>query len=238
MAQLVKKTPLDQTQWPNATIDEKQSLKVGAAIGSQDFDRVKALGTVVDAFVVDVAHFHSRSCFSGARRILKESPVDVIVGNIGTFSAAEDVLSQLDGVAGIRCGFGRETPSKISVYARDRPPTLFAIASAADAARTLGINIPIVADGDIQKTRDMTLALAAGAWTVMLESVLATTKESLAPTEVHPRKPSKVIVKRTVQGIVEEITTMIQVACAYIGAGSIPEMWESARFGRLSRRKE
>ena len=181
----VKGEEVNMDTWPQATLDEEGRLAVGAATSPHDMKRVKRLlGAGADVLVVDVAHFHTRSCFSGAARILKECPVDVVVGNIGTYEAAADVLSQLEGVGGLRCGIGSGSTCTTSVQTRVASPTLFAVASAADAARDLGASIPIIADGGVRNPGDAAVALAVGAWTVMLGSVLAGAEESPSPTEV------------------------------------------------------
>lgn len=185
MAQTVKNAPIHCDADPSASLDEQGRLCVGAAVGPQDFKRVKKLRGVVDAIVIDVAHFHRRSCFRGARQILKLTSVDVIVGNVGTFQAAEDTISQLEEIAGLRCGIGSGSTCTTAVQMGVGAPTLFAVASAADAAKTLGAEIPLIADGGIRNSGDAALALASGAWVVMLGNILAAAKESPSPIEIH-----------------------------------------------------
>jgi len=191
LAKEVKFSVVDAEKWPKATVDEDGMLRVGAAVGPLDLDRVKALVKTVDLVLVDVAHFHTESCFSGTRRILDVCPVDLVVGNIGTVRAAEDVLSKLDGVAGFRCGIGSGSTCSTSVQTRVSAPTLYAVASAADATRKMGVDIPIIADGGIRNPGDASIALAAGAWTVMLGSVLAAADESPNPVEIYNGQPFK-----------------------------------------------
>jgi len=93
-------------KYPNAARDEKGQLLCAAAISPTDLERAKKLDPYVDILVTDVAHFHNRNMFEATKRLLKEVHADVIVGNIGTFEAAEDILSSLDGVAGFRVGIG------------------------------------------------------------------------------------------------------------------------------------
>jgi len=191
LAREVKSSAVDVEKWPRATVDENGLLMVGAAVGPQDLDRVKALVKTVDLVLVDVAHFHTESCFSGTRRILEACSVDLVVGNIGTVGAAEDVVSKLDGVAGLRCGIGSGSTCSTSVQTRVSAPTLYAVACAADATRKMGVDMPIIADGGIRNPGDASIALAAGAWTVMLGSVLAAAEESLSPVETHNGQPFK-----------------------------------------------
>jgi IMP dehydrogenase len=268
MAQQVKASQVDVDAFPNATLDGSGRLAIGAAVGPQDVPRVKALAKVVDLLIVDVAHFHTRSCFEGACRILKESPIDVVVGNVGTFEAAEDVLTRLERIAGLRCGIGSGSTCVTSVQTRVSAPTLFAVASAADAAAAVGAKIPIIADGGIRNPGDAALALAAGASSVMLGNVLAATEESPTPIQHHNglsykghwgmgsqkarerrfaldrySKPSKglaegieglVRLRGTVAQIITEFTSGLKASCGYVGAASIADLWERARFGRVS----
>jgi IMP dehydrogenase len=254
LAKEVKSSAVDAEKWPKATVDENGMLRVGAAVGPQDLDRVKALVKTVDLVLVDVAHFHTESCFSGTRRILDVCPVDLVVGNIGTVGAAEDVVSKLDGVAGFRCGIGSGSTCSTSVQTRVSAPTLYAVASAADATRKMGADLPIIADGGIRNPGDASIALAAGAWTVMLGSVLAAAEESPSLIETHNGQPFKFAMDRyskpaknvaegveglvPVRGptseIIEKFAGALKATCGYIGAKNIPEMWTRARFGRVS----
>jgi IMP dehydrogenase len=244
LAKEVKSSAVDAEKWPKATVDENGMLRVGAAVGPQDLDRVKALVKTVDLVLVDVAHFHTESCFSGTRRILDVCPVDLVVGNIGTVGAAEDVVSKLDG-----------STCSTSVQTRVSAPTLYAVASAADATRKMGADLPIIADGGIRNPGDASIALAAGAWTVMLGSVLAAAEESPSLIETHNGQPFKrhwgmgshkarmkraegveglVPVRGPTSEIIEKFAGALKATCGYIGAKNIPEMWTRARFGRVS----
>jgi IMP dehydrogenase len=268
MVQEVKAAPVNREQHPAATLDDQGHLQVGAAVGPKDTKRVVALKDIVDVIVIDVAHFHTRSCFDGTRQILKTTTADVIVGNLGTYEATQDVLAQLETVAGLRCGIGSGSTCITSVQTRVSAPNVSAVAAAADACRSLGVKIPIISDGGVRNPGDAAIGLAAGAWTVMLGNVLAATEESPTPIETvngqpfkrhwgmgserarqrqyaldrysHPTKAvdegieGLVPVRGPVTEVIAKFVGALQASCGYIGAKSIAEMWEKARFGRIS----
>ena len=89
--------------YPDALRDEEGRLICAAATSPFDLERAKALDKYVDILITDVAHFHNKNCFDATKKILKEVEAEVIVGNIGTYEAAEDCLTKLDGVAGLKC---------------------------------------------------------------------------------------------------------------------------------------
>jgi IMP dehydrogenase len=165
-------------KYPNAARDEKGQLLCAAAISPTDLERAKKLDPYVDILVTDVAHFHNRNMFEATKRLLKEVHADVIVGNIGTFEAAEDILSSLDGVAGFRVGIGSGSICITSDVLAAGAPTLFATAQVADALRKYGSDLPIIADGGIRNAGDIAVALAAGASAVMMGNLFARCKEA------------------------------------------------------------
>jgi IMP dehydrogenase len=164
--------------YPNAVRDEQGRLICAAAISPFDLPRAKALDEYVDVLVTDVAHFHNRNCFEATKEILKKVSAEVVVGNIGTYEAAEDCLTKLDGVAGLRVGIGSGSICTTSVVTRAGSPTLYAVAQAADAARDYGADVPIIADGGIRNPGDIAIALAAGASCAMMGNVFAGCSES------------------------------------------------------------
>lgn len=164
--------------YPNALRDEQGRLICAAAISPFDLRRAKALDRYVDILIVDVAHFHNKNCFEATRRILKEVSAEVIVGNIGTYEAAEDCFTKLDGVAGLRVGIGSGSICTTSIVTRAGSPTLYAVAQAADAVGDYGIDIPIIADGGIRNPGDVAAALAVGASCVMMGNIFAGCSES------------------------------------------------------------
>jgi IMP dehydrogenase len=165
-------------RFPDAARDEEGKLLCGAAVSPFDLERAKKLDEHVDVLVIDVAHFHNANVFKSTKQILKETKADVVVGNIGTYKAAEDIVTKLERVAGIRVGIGSGSICTTSEVAKAGSPTLFATAQTADALREYDSNIPIIADGGISGPGDIAVALGAGASAVMMGNLFARTKEA------------------------------------------------------------
>lgn len=165
-------------KYSTATRDSEGRLRVAAAISPFDLQRAKALDRYVDVLVCDVAHFHNTNVLSSTKRVADEVNADLVIGNIGTGQALKDSTSIIDKVDGVRVGIGSGSTCMTSVITKAAAPTLFAVASTADAMEELGLNIPIIADGGIRSSGDALLALAAGASTVMMGMVFAGCRES------------------------------------------------------------
>lgn len=165
-------------RFPNAARDEEGKLLCGAATSPFDLERAKKLDRYADIIVIDVSHFHNANVFQSTKQILREVKADVVVGNIGTEKAAEDVLTKLDRVAGIRVGIGSGSICTTAEVAKAGSPTLFATAQVSDKLREYRSNIPIIADGGIRSPGDIAVALAAGASTVMMGNLFARCKEA------------------------------------------------------------
>ncbi|HUV33924.1 MAG TPA: IMP dehydrogenase, partial [Candidatus Desulfaltia sp.] len=164
--------------YQEAIRDEEGRLICAAAISPFDLPRAQALEKYVDVLVLDVSHFHNRNCFEATKQILKEVNAEVVVGNIGTFKAAEDIITQLDGVAGLRVGIGSGSICSTSVVTRAGAPTLFATSQVADAVKQYGADIPIIADGGMRNPGDVAVAMAVGASCAMMGNVFAGCRES------------------------------------------------------------
>jgi len=164
--------------YPDAVRDEEGRLVCAAAVSPFDLDRAKALDKYVDVIVIDVAHFHNKNCFEATRKILKEVSAEVVVGNIGTYQAAEDCLTKLDGVAGLRVGIGSGSICSTSVVTRAGAPTLYATSQTADAVKDYGSDVPIIADGGLRNPGDIAVAMAVGASCAMMGNVFAGCSES------------------------------------------------------------
>jgi IMP dehydrogenase len=165
-------------KYPKAVRDENGQLLCGASISPFDLDRAKKLDKHVQILVTDVAHFHNANVFRATKKLLSEVSADVVVGNIGTFEAAEDVITELDGVSGFRVGIGSGSICITSEVTRAGSPTLFATAQVSDAVAKYGADIPVIADGGIRSPGDAAVALAGGASAVMIGNLLARCKES------------------------------------------------------------
>ena len=164
--------------YPDAVRDDLGSLICAASISPFDFDRAIALDKYVDIIVTDVAHFHNKNCFDATRKVLKNVSAEVIVGNIGTYEAAEDCLTKLEGVAGLRVGIGSGSICSTSVVTRAGAPTLYAVSQVADAVKDYGSDATIIADGGIRNPGDIAVSLSVGADCAMMGNVFAGTSES------------------------------------------------------------
>lgn len=167
---------------PNACKDEYGRLRVGAAVGvTPDIeDRIAALVKAgVDLVSIDTAHGHSKGVIDTAKRIKKAFPdVDMIVGNIATPEAAKALVKA--GADAIKVGVGPGSICTTRVIAGVGVPQLSAVYESAKAIK--GSGVPVIADGGIRFSGDVVKALAGGADTVMIGSLLAGTEE--APGEV------------------------------------------------------
>jgi len=168
-------------QYPQATKDERGRLRVGAAVGvgPDAVERAQALvGAGVDVLVVDTAHGHSTGVLEMVRRIKGVSSVEIVAGNIATAEAARALVDA--GADGIKIGIGPGSICTTRVVAGVGVPQVTAIYDCAEVAAAEGI--PLVGDGGMTTSGDIAKAIAAGADTVMLGSLLAGTEE--APGEV------------------------------------------------------
>ncbi|MBV7281995.1 MULTISPECIES: IMP dehydrogenase [Corynebacterium] len=170
-------------QYPHSSKDQRGRLLVGAGIGTGDesWQRAGALVDAgVDVLVVDSAHAHSRGVLEMVSRVKKEwgETVEVIGGNLATRSAAKAMIEA--GADAIKVGIGPGSICTTRVVAGVGAPQITAIMEAATEAHKAGV--PIIADGGMQYSGDIAKALAAGASTVMLGSMLAGTAE--APGEI------------------------------------------------------
>ena len=166
-------------EYPHANKDSFGRLRVGAAIGVNQLDRAKALVAAgVDVLVLDSAHGHSKGIIDTVKMIKKELEVDIIAGNIATSEAAEALIAA--GVDGIKIGIGPGSICTTRIVSGVGVPQISAIEECSEVGKKHGI--PVIADGGIKYSGDFAKALAAGAQSVMVGSLLAGTDES--PGEV------------------------------------------------------
>ncbi len=157
-------------------------LMVGAAISPFDLERAVKLSKVADFLVVDVAHVDNEKALASLRRLVKEVGVEVVVGNLGTYEGAVDVLTTVEPVGGLRVGIASGSICTTGVVTGVAAPTLWAVAQVADAAWDYGLrDIPIIADGGIREPGDAVKAFALGAWAVMMGRFFAQSDESPSP---------------------------------------------------------
>ncbi len=167
-------------QFPLACRDDRGRLRVGAAVGVGQFDRVDALiGAEVDVLIVDTAHGHSRNVIDSVATIKKSHDIDVIAGNVASAEGARDLIDA--GADAVKVGIGPGSICTTRVVTGVGVPQVTAITNACSAAG----DIPVIADGGIRHSGDITKALAAGASCVMLGSLLAGLDESPGETVIH-----------------------------------------------------
>ena len=179
-------------KYPNACKDTHGRLRVGAAlgVGPETRDRVSLLVKAgVDVVVVDTAHGHSQGVLDTVKMVKKAHPqLEVVAGNIATAQAAKDLLKA--GVDAVKVGVGPGSICTTRMVSGAGMPQLTAIADCAKALS--GTGIPVIADGGIKYSGDITKALAAGASSVMLGSLLAGTEEAPGETVLFQARTYKV----------------------------------------------
>ncbi len=174
---------LKSSEHPQACKDELGRLRVGAAIGVGEGTDERAALLVdagVDVLVVDTAHGHAQGVLDRVKWVKKNFPrVDVIGGNIATAAAARALLEH--GADGIKVGIGPGSICTTRMVAGVGVPQITAIQNVAEALR--GSGVPLIADGGVRYSGDISKAIAAGAHVVMLGGLFAGTEE--APGEVE-----------------------------------------------------
>jgi IMP dehydrogenase len=178
-------------KYPNAAKDAQGRLRVGAALGSSgDFlERAQELVNMkVDVLAVDSAHGHSRGVMDAVAAVKHALPeVQLIAGNVATYEGARDLIAL--GVDGVKVGIGPGSICTTRVVSGAGVPQITAIAECAKA--TAGTGVPLIADGGIKFSGDVTKAIAAGADTVMIGSLFAGTEESPGETILYQGRTFK-----------------------------------------------
>ena len=176
---------------PQANKDAFGRLIAAAAVGvtADLMDRVKALSdAAVDAIVIDTAHGHSKGVIDVLKKVKKSFPkIDVVVGNIATSEAAAYLLEA--GADGIKVGIGPGSICTTRIIAGVGYPQLSAVLEVSSVLA--GTGVPLIADGGVRYTGDIVKAVAAGADSVMLGSLLAGTKESPGETVIYEGRKFK-----------------------------------------------
>jgi IMP dehydrogenase len=174
--------------FPNACKDARGRLRVGAAVGVKDYERADSLIQAgVDVLVVDSAHGHSRNVIDTVRELKKRYQIDIIAGNIATTEGAKALADA--GADAVKVGIGPGSICTTRVVSGVGMPQLSAISSAVKALK--GTNIPIIADGGIRYSGDITKALAAGAHSVMIGGLFAGLAESPGQTILYKGRTFK-----------------------------------------------
>ena len=179
------------TDYPNASKDSQGRLLAGAAVGTggDTEERVAALVAAgVDVLVVDTAHGHSQGVLDRVSWVKKTYPhVDVIGGNIATGAAALDLVAA--GADAVKVGIGPGSICTTRIIAGVGVPQITAISNVAEALK--GTGVPLIADGGVRYSGDFAKAIAAGANTVMVGSMLAGTEEAPGEVELYQGRSYK-----------------------------------------------
>jgi len=179
------------TDFPNACKDEQEQLRVGAAVGvatgtGERIDTLVEAG--VDIIVIDTAHGHSQGVLDRVKKTKAKHPnLDIIAGNIATGEAAIDLVKA--GADCVKVGIGPGSICTTRIVAGVGVPQITAISDVAEALKDSGI--PLIADGGIRYSGDIAKAFAAGAYCVMLGSMLAGTEESPGEVELYQGRAYK-----------------------------------------------
>lgn len=189
---LITVTDIDKAeQHPNACKDDQGRLRVGASVGvGDDTDaRVEALiNANVDVLVVDTAHGHSKNVLNRVKWIKDNYPeVQVIGGNVATGEGAKALVDA--GADGVKVGIGPGSICTTRIVTGIGVPQITAIASVVEALE--GTGVPVIADGGIRYSGDMAKAIAAGASSVMMGSMLAGTEEAPGEIEIYQGRSYK-----------------------------------------------
>ncbi len=179
-------------KYPNSAKDERGRLLCGAAVGVSD-DLMERAGALVDAgvdvLVLDSAHGHSRGIMEALRKVKRNFPqVQVIAGNVATYDGTRDLIEA--GADAVKVGIGPGSICTTRVVAGIGVPQITAIYESARAADEY--DVPIIADGGIKYSGDITKAIAAGASAVMIGSLFAGTDESPGEMEIYQGRSFKV----------------------------------------------
>ena len=176
-------------QFPRACRDKFGRLRVGAAVGVKDLDRVaKLIENDVDVLVVDTAHGHSANVIEAVKEIKKQFKIEVVAGNVATGEATQALIKA--GVDAVKVGIGPGSICTTRIIAGVGVPQISAIINCVKIARKY--KIPVIADGGIKHSGDITKSLAAGAHVVMIGGLFAGVTESPGHNFLHKGRPYKV----------------------------------------------
>jgi IMP dehydrogenase len=178
-------------EYPRATKDQHGRLRVGAAIGATgDFlDRAVELARAnVDVLALDTAHGHSTRVMEAIRAVKQRLPnMQLAAGNVATYEGARDLIAL--GIDGLKVGIGPGSICTTRVVTGAGVPQVTAVVEAARAAK--GTGVPLIADGGVKYSGDITKAIAAGASVVMIGGLFAGTEESPGETILYQGRTFK-----------------------------------------------
>lgn len=175
-------------RYPNACKDELGRLRVGAAIGVFDFDRAEQLiQKGVDILIVDSAHGHSANVIETVRQLKRKWSIDVVAGNVATYEGGRDLVAA--GADAVKVGIGPGSICTTRVISGVGVPQITAIYNVARACQEA--KVPVIADGGIRFSGDITKAIAAGANCVMIGGLFAGLAESPGRTILYQGRTFK-----------------------------------------------
>jgi IMP dehydrogenase len=175
-------------RFPAACKDRQGRLRVGAALGVFDFDRAAAMiAKGVDVLVVDSAHGHSANVLETVAAIKKRWEIEVVAGNVATREGCRDLIKA--GADGVKVGIGPGSICTTRVISGVGVPQITAVWEASQEAA--GAGVPVIADGGIRYSGDITKAIAAGAHCCMIGGLLAGTAESPGQTVLYQGRTFK-----------------------------------------------
>ena len=178
-------------EYPNSAKDSQGRLLVGAAVGAKGdyFERAQELAAKnTDVIVIDTAHGHSGRVAEAAKRLRKALPdLQLVVGNVATAEATRDLI-RLD-VDGVKVGIGPGSICTTRIVTGAGVPQISAVAECVKAAE--GSDVPIISDGGIKYSGDLSKAIAAGAHSVMVGGLFAGTEESPGQTVLYQGRTYK-----------------------------------------------
>lgn len=177
--------------YPNASKDSQGRLRVGAAVGAKGdyLERAQELyGRKADVIIVDTAHGHTQGVFDAVKNLRRALPdVQLVAGNVATGDATRDLINL--GVDGVKVGIGPGSICTTRIVSGAGVPQISAVAECVKAADESGV--PIISDGGIKYSGDISKAIAAGAQSVMVGSLLAGTEESPGQTVLYQGRTYK-----------------------------------------------
>jgi len=176
LAGLISMRDIERSQhYQTSCKDARGRLRVGAAAGVHDYERIEGLiASDVDVIVVDTAHGHSDNVLDTVKEVRRRFDIEIIAGNIATVEAAKDLIEA--GAGALKVGIGPGSICTTRVVSGVGVPQLTAIMDVCGVASKAGV--PVIADGGIRRSGDVTKAIAAGAHSVMMGSLFAGLEES------------------------------------------------------------
>jgi IMP dehydrogenase len=241
-------------EYPRATKDDQGRLRVGAAIGAtKDYlERAVELSRInVDVLALDTAHGHTTRVMEAVRAVKHRLPeMQVVAGNVATYEGARDLIAL--GIDGLKIGIGPGSICTTRVVTGAGVPQITAILEASRAAKDTGV--PLIADGGVKYSGDISKAIAAGASVVMIGGLLAGTDRGMGsigameagsadrygqetaergksvPEGVEGRVPYK----GPLGGLIEQLIGGLRSGMGYCGAANLKELQERARFVRIT----